>query len=101
MGPRGSMTSAFAGFRGSDDSDGVLGPRRGFERHPSMHIAAQIASATTLTLAPPSPAAAAAVAGSGTSGGMAPIKEGPEDQGVNGIGVGSGSKSVTIKEEGE
>eukprot|EP00878_Enallax_costatus_P013508 GHUV01014123.1.p1 GENE.GHUV01014123.1~~GHUV01014123.1.p1 ORF type:complete len:883 (+),score=283.34 GHUV01014123.1:471-3119(+) len=107
--PRGSITSSFAGFGASDASDGSLGPaRRGFgaERHPSMHIAAQIASATTLTLVPP--AAAAAVAGSGTSGGMASIIEGPEDggvsvvmTGVNGISASSGSKSVTIKVEGE
>lgn len=104
--PRGSVTGGFGpGFGSSDGADGTLVPRRAFgaERHPSMHIAAQIASATTLTLAPP--AAAAVVSGLNGSPGMASILEGPEDGGVsvvmNGVSSSSGGKSVTIKVEGE
>lgn len=112
MVPRGSITSGFgSAFGAAEGSDGgLLQTRRPFgaERHPSMHIAAQIASATTLTLVPPS---AAVVTSPGAGSGMTSIIEAAEDggtptgvsvvmTGVNGVGS-SGSKSVTIKVEGE
>lgn len=104
--PRGSVSGFGSGFGSSDGADGNLVPARrafGAERHPSMHIAAQIASATTLTLVPPA-AAAAAISGPSSGSGMASILENAEDGGVSVImngGIGSGGKSVTIKVENE
>eukprot|EP00775_Hariotina_reticulata_P001703 gene1703-2048_t len=91
-------------------------PAFGAERHPSMHIAAQIASATTLTMVPAAAAAAERVqhqAGAGLSGLPAIIEmssgtaAGDDGSGstvvavMNGVGGGGIGKAVTIKVEGE
>jgi hypothetical protein len=94
-------------------------PAFGAERHPSMHIAAQIASATTLTMLPTAAAVTAAAERAqhqnvtGLSGLPAIIEMGSGtavgDDGsgstvvavMNGIGGGGSGKAVTIKVEGE
>jgi hypothetical protein len=62
----------FGGAFGTSSDIGSSSGRRpafGAERHPSMHIAAQIASATSLGMVGPSAAVAAVVSGSNGSGG--------------------------------
>lgn len=69
--PKGGSSRGVKGFGGAfgveNGSSGSRRPVFGAERHPSMHIAAQIASATSLNMV--GPAAVAAVVGSSAGNG--------------------------------
>ncbi|WIA15453.1 hypothetical protein OEZ85_002099 [Tetradesmus obliquus] len=99
---------------GSSSSEDAPPTRRGFnvaDRHPSMHIAAQIASATQLTMVPAAAGVGPASAGNAAASGLPSILEvdvagataaAPGDEGLMSAFANGSAQSVTsIKVEGE
>jgi hypothetical protein len=104
-------SSGFGPGFGSSSSEDTPPSRRGFnvaDRHPSMHIAAQIASATQLTMVPAA-AGVGPAGGSGNAGsGLPSILEvdgsaaaGPGDDGISAFANGSAQSVTSIRVEGE